>query len=222
MHDLPYVQAHELQPETTAMMTKICINVSQAIGVNRRRKMALGVQVLAGGNRQALAVAQAADFDFIRAESFVYSHIADEGQMNACAGQLLRYRKAIGGDNIAILTDIKKKHCSHSITADLTVGDFAEAAEFFQADGVILTGTATGRAANPREISEVRSQSRLPIFIGSGITNENLLQFAKADGYIVGSHFKTGGRWQNQLDIDRIHRLVEAVKKMSAVRKSIP
>ena len=30
--------------------------------------------------------------------------------MNSCAGDLLRYRKQIGADNIKIFTDIKKKH----------------------------------------------------------------------------------------------------------------
>lgn len=67
-------------------------------------------QILAGGNQQALAVALAAGLDFIRAEGFIFSHVADEGLMNACAGELLRYRKHIGANNVNILTDIKKKH----------------------------------------------------------------------------------------------------------------
>lgn len=48
--------------------------------------------------------------DFIRAEGYVFSHVADEGLLNACAGDLLRYRKKIGADNVQIFTDIKKKH----------------------------------------------------------------------------------------------------------------
>lgn len=48
--------------------------------------------------------------DFIRAEGFVFSHVADEGLLNACAGDLLRYRKLIGADHVRIFTDIKKKH----------------------------------------------------------------------------------------------------------------
>jgi predicted TIM-barrel enzyme len=47
-------------------------------------------------------------FQFIRAEGFVFSHVADEGLMNACAGQLLRYRKQLGiEEKVAIFTDIK-------------------------------------------------------------------------------------------------------------------
>lgn len=48
--------------------------------------------------------------DFIRAEGFVFSHVADEGLLNACAGDLLRYRKQIGAEHVQIFTDIKKKH----------------------------------------------------------------------------------------------------------------
>lgn len=48
--------------------------------------------------------------DFIRAEGFVFSHVADEGFMNSDAGELLRYRKMIDAENVAIFTDIKKKH----------------------------------------------------------------------------------------------------------------
>ena len=39
-----------------------------------------------------------------------------------------------------VLADIKKKHSSHAITADLDIGETAQAAEFFRADGVIVTG----------------------------------------------------------------------------------
>lgn len=36
--------------------------------------------------------------------------MADEGFLNACAGDLLRYRKQIGAEHVQIFTDIKKKH----------------------------------------------------------------------------------------------------------------
>lgn len=67
-------------------------------------------QILAGGNQEALAVSKACGLQFIRAECFVFSHIADEGLMNACAGPLLRYRKAIDAEEVLIFTDVKKKH----------------------------------------------------------------------------------------------------------------
>ena len=63
-----------------------------------------------GANKEALAVAMATGGSFIRAEGFIFSHVADEGWMDACASELLRYRRSIGAEDVAILTDIKKKH----------------------------------------------------------------------------------------------------------------
>lgn len=69
-----------------------------------------GVQILAAANKEALAVALASGLQFIRVEGFVFAHVADEGLMNSCAGELLRYRKNIGAEHILVFTDIKKKH----------------------------------------------------------------------------------------------------------------
>lgn len=66
--------------------------------------------MLACGNKEALAIANACNLDFVRTEGFVFSHIADEGFTNAMAGELLRYRRNIDAENVLIFTDIKKKH----------------------------------------------------------------------------------------------------------------
>ena len=66
--------------------------------------------LLVGSNREALAVAAASGASFIRAECFVFSHVADEGWMDGCAGDLLRYRRVIGAEDVMVLTDINKKH----------------------------------------------------------------------------------------------------------------
>ena len=47
-----------------------------------------------------------------------------------------------------VFADIKKKHSAHAITADVSLVETAQAAEFFLADGVIVTGTATGHPAD--------------------------------------------------------------------------
>ena len=101
--------------------------------------------MLAGGNREAVAVAQAAGLQFVRAEGFVFSHVADEGWLEGCAGPLLRYRANIGAGEVRVLCDVKKKHSSHAVTTDVGVVDTARAAQFFRADGVILTGRHSHR-----------------------------------------------------------------------------
>lgn len=67
-------------------------------------------QILAGGNKEALSVAKACNLQFVRVEGFVFSHIADEGFIDASAGPILRYRRYIDAESVLIFSDIKKKH----------------------------------------------------------------------------------------------------------------
>lgn len=206
MHDRPYCRGR-VGPEVVATLTTI------AAALRAMTDGPLGLQVLAGANDAALAIAHATGLDFIRAEGFVFAHVGDEGLHEACAPELLRYRRTIGADRVAILADIKKKHSSHAITADVSLADTAEAAEFFLADGVVITGSATGRPANPAELAAVRAATHLPIAIGSGITPANMADYWRdADIFIVGSWYKEGGRWDNAVDPARARAIVEAAK----------
>ncbi|XP_077642563.1 uncharacterized protein F13E9.13, mitochondrial-like [Lonchura striata] len=92
-------------PEVTAALVVVLCSVRWSCPC-----VPLGGQVLCAANQQALTIALAAGLDFIQVEGCVFSHVADEGIINACAGDLLRYRKHIGEDSIQIFADIKKKH----------------------------------------------------------------------------------------------------------------
>ena len=203
MHDVPYVQRPG--PEIATAMAVVAREVKKA-----HPQLPLGLQILAGANQEALSAALAAGADFIRAEAFVFGHVADEGYMDSCAGALLRHRKTIGAEHIAVFTDIKKKHSAHAITADVDIVQTAHAAEYFLSDGLILTGAATGEAASVDELRAVHAATKLPVLVGSGITAENLESYLPlADAFIVGSHFKKDGYWANALDPARIRRLLD-------------
>src|SRR5215470_5998492 len=139
MHDRPYLKGG-VGPEITAAMTVLAREIKRETG------LVLGIQVLAAANREALAIAHASGADFVRVEGFVYAHVADEGVIESSAGELLRYRRTIGAERILIFADIKKKHAAHAITADVTLVETAKTAEFFLADGVIVSGPTTGEA----------------------------------------------------------------------------
>lgn len=204
MHDVPYLNRH-VGPEITAALTRVSSEVRAATD------LPLGLQILAGANQAALSVAQAAELQFIRAEGFVFGHIADEGLMQSDAGELLRFRKQMGADNIQIFTDIKKKHSSHAVTSDISLEDTVAAAAFFLSDGVIITGTHTGKPVNQAELARVYASTDIPVLVGSGVTPEGLPQiWEQADAFIVGSYFKTKGNWQNDPDPERIQRLLQA------------
>ncbi|KAK6751223.1 hypothetical protein RB195_002915 [Necator americanus] len=55
MHDIPYVKP-PIGPEITSAMSLACRTVTETLG-KKREQMLLGVQILAGANKEALAVA---------------------------------------------------------------------------------------------------------------------------------------------------------------------
>ena len=122
MHDTPYLRAR-VGPEIVAAMAVIARSAKDRAG------LPCGVQILAGANSEALAVALAAGLDFVRAEGFSFAHVADEGLIQSSAAELLRYRRAIGAGRVRIWADVKKKHSSHAITADMGIGDTARAVD---------------------------------------------------------------------------------------------
>ncbi len=254
MHDAPYVHAQH-GPEVAAIFTRVALAIRAAVGP----KMVMGVQVLSGGAKEALAIAHAAcgtpqptkasaqrsrgkekaskrpspsvgadEFPidlsegFIRCENFVFSHVADEGLLaTAEAGPLLRYRRAIGADGggksrgrvVKVFCDIKKKHASHALTADVSIADAVEAAEFFGADGVIITGTATGKPTSIDDVREAAEATTLPVLVGSGVAPDNASALLEhADALIVGSWIKRGGHWRNPVDAKRAQAMVKAVR----------
>lgn len=222
MHDRPYLHGPK-GPEVVAAMTRAALAVREAAP-----DLPLGIQVLSGGNREALAIAHVAaaagpapEFyrgGFIRCENFVFAHIADEGLLpEAEAGPLLRERRRLGADGedgVRIFADIKKKHASHAITADVSLAETAAAAEFFGVDGLIVTGRSTGLPTSVEDVAAVAEATELPVFVGSGVTPETIAPLLEhADGLIVGSWIKRFGRWENPIDPERCARLAEAFRR---------
>ena len=208
MHDRPYLN-RSVGPEIVASMTAV------AVALRRKLHIPVGIQILAGANKDAMAVALAAGLDFIRAEGFVFGHLADEGWMNSDAAELLRYRKSIGADRIQIFTDIKKKHSSHAASGDISLAETAKAAEFFLSSGVVVTGKATDKKANENEVREVKQATHLPVIIGSGIDIENIsIYWDLADAFIVGSSFKKEGKWENETDEKRVRAFMSRINEL--------
>lgn len=207
MHDRPYL-AHAGGADTVATFAVAVAAVTAAV------RIPVGVQVLSGATSAALAIAHAAGGSFVRAEGFVFASVADEGLLaEACAGPLLRERRRLGATNVRILADIRKKHSSHAITGDLDGAAWARAAEFFGADGVIVTGAETAAVVDMQELAAVRAATRLPVLVGSGATPQSAAALLEhADALIVGSALKREGLWSNDIDHARADEMVRAAR----------
>ena len=217
MHDFPCVHEREQGPEVAAFMTRVAVCVKRQVG-----QMPVGVQVLFQANKTALAVALAAQCDFIRAEGWTHAHVSDKGIAEACAGKVLRYRRTIGASRIPVFCDVKKKHASHAWTADLPIEEVTELMNLHAADGVIVTGARTGIEPDEDDLHAVRSSTSLPVLIGSGVTVENFEHLIDlADGFIVGSALKEGGVWNAPVCEDRVEAIVEVAKHARRAHSSI-
>jgi len=115
-----------------------------------------------------------------------------------------------------VFADIKKKHSAHAITADVDIVETAKAAEFFQADGVIVSAYPTGQPADAGEV-ESRQQRRVhsdadwfghhagqhrELFVGSGVYR-----------WFFGQQ---NGMWANSLEERRVEAVARAFGKLPA------
>ncbi|MBV8859276.1 MAG: BtpA/SgcQ family protein [Acidobacteria bacterium] len=208
MHDVPYLRGG-VGPEIVAAMAVVARAVKAEAG------LPVGVQILAGANLESIAVAHAAGLDYVRVEAYAFAHVADEGLIQSSAAELLRFRRKIGAEGVRVWADVKKKHSSHAITADVSLGETCAAVEFMRGDAVIVSGSATGEPPRAADVKEAGLHCRLPVLLGSGVTPENVAEFFDAaDGFIVGSYFKEGGLWSNTVDAARVRRMVEAVREL--------
>jgi membrane complex biogenesis BtpA family protein len=204
MNDAPYLRGR-VRPETVAAFA-VCAEAVAGLGAP------MGVQVLAGAYAETLGVAVATGAAFLRVEAFAWAHVADEGWMDACAGELLRARRSLGAE-VGIAADVQKKHAAHAVTADLSLTELAEGTAFCGADVLVITGQSTGRPTAAADVAQARAAG-LPVWVGSGVGLSDARSLAKlADALIVGSSLKVDGDWHNPVDRDRVRALVRVLRE---------
>lgn len=199
--DVPFSKPEDLGPETASFMAVVTDRVRRAMGVP------MGVNVLANAPIHAFAIAQASGASFIRVNQWANAYVANEGFMEGRAAEAMRYRAALQANHIKVFADSHVKHGSHAIVADRSITELTRDLAFFDADGIIATGQRTGNAATVEEIDEIVAATHLPVLIGSGVSEVNILSILKrAKGVIVASSLKHGGVWWNAVDIERVIR----------------
>jgi membrane complex biogenesis BtpA family protein len=206
--DIPFAKPADLGPETAACMAVI----TQAVRTATR--LPVGVNVLANGAVQALAVAKAAGAAFIRVNQWANAYVANEGFMEGRAAEAARYRAWLHARNVKIFADVHVKHGAHAITADRSIAELARDVEFFDADVAIATGQRTGDSATTEELRTIAAGTSLPVAVGSGVNPDNVGDILSiADAVIVASYLKQDGVWWNEVDPDRVATFMQAVAK---------
>jgi len=156
----------------------------------------VGVNVQFHAYAAELAVAKACGAHFLRAEVFVEYVVTEDGPGSPCAAQLARLNRQWAGPEIVVLADVQSKG-THPVVA-IELEDAARWSQRAGADAVIVTGAATGVATPLDSVRRVKAAVTVPVLAGSGVTEETVAAtLVVADGVIVGTAVKEGGRVEN-------------------------
>ncbi|MCM1983341.1 photosystem I biogenesis protein BtpA [Lyngbya confervoides] len=173
----------------------------------------MGINVLRNDAKSALAIAANVDAQFIRVNVLTGVMATDQGIIEGCAHDLLRYRQQLGCD-VKIFADVLVKHARPLGTPNLTTA-VQETIERGLADAVILSGWGTGSPPTTEDLELAsKAAAGVPVLIGSGADWENIPHLmAAADGVIVSSSLKRNGQISQPIDPIRVSRFVEAMRR---------
>ena len=196
-------------PETVASMTAIGKEIAKQID------LPIGVNVLRNGARAALAIAHVIRARFIRVNVFTESLVTDQGIINACAHDLMRYRKQLRAEEVQVYADVRSKHAAPLVPRPVEESA-RDAAYRGMADGLIITGPRTGAEPDCGQLRRIKnSVPDRPVLIGSGLTSRNATKLlGEADGAIVGTSLKEAGVIERPVDETRVKELVRTVERV--------
>ncbi len=180
--------------------------------VRRNVSLPIGIDAAFNDYKTSLSIAKILDADFIRTPVFVDTVVYFGGTIQPSAADCMRYREELKGSNIKILADIQVKH-SYMLVPSITLVESAKMAVDCGADGLIITGAASGHATPIESLENVKKNVKIPVFVGSGVKTDNIKdQMNIADGAFIGSSIKKGGVLTNPIDSALASDLIAAYK----------
>jgi len=204
--DTPFFKGR-VPPHVLTIMTRIALELP-------RDDALAGVNILRNDAAGALAVATACGLDMVRINVHSGAMVTDQGIVEGDAARTLRAREQLAAE-VAILADINVKHAA-PVASVFDIRDAAhDAAYRGLADGLIVTGNATGNPCSPGDLVAVRGAvPDRPLFAGSGVSAETVREtLLQADGVIVGTWIKKRGRVEEPVDPSRAREFVKEARR---------
>jgi uncharacterized protein len=163
--------------------------------------------------RAALSVAAATGASFIR-EVVTGVYESDMGLWNSDAAGLLRERRRLGADGVAVLMNVAPEFASSIGTR--SVAQVARSAVVSSlADAILVSGPMAGAEPQLDALREAKDavDGAVPVLVNTGAKSTNVREFLSvADGAIVGSDLKVDGGTWNPVDPERVARFLEAAR----------
>ncbi len=192
--------------QTIAAMTAIGRDII------RVSKIPVGINVLRNDALAALSIATAIEAQFMRVNVHMHAIVCDQGIVTGRAYDTLRL-KSLLQSQVQIWADVQVKHAAPLGEISLA-HECEDMCERGLVDAVIVSGAATGKSTRLDDVIAAKKASTVPVIIGSGMTPDNMAElYPHADGFIIGSYFKKDGVCVNELDPQRISKMMVAINQ---------
>lgn len=202
---MPYLK--RVRPETTAAMARVIGELKSEI------RIPFGVNVL-WDPYASLDLAAATNGLFIR-EIMSGVYASDFGLWDTNTGEIARHKTRLGLDNLKMLYNIVPEAAKY--LAERPVEDIAKSTVFNNRPDVIcVSGMTAGIGADMSVLERVKNAiPDTAVFANTGCkvnTIENI--FRIADGAVVGTTFKKNGKFENQVELDRVKEFMDKVRSI--------
>jgi membrane complex biogenesis BtpA family protein len=192
--------------EGVAMMARVVAEVAP-------RDRPFGVDYLWDA-QAALSVAAATGASFIR-EVATGVYESDMGLWTPDAGALLRRRRELNAEHVAVFMNITPEFASTLGTRDLATTARSVSVSSL-ADAILVSGPMAGAEPSLDAVRAAKSGcGDTPVFANTGVKSTNVREFlGVADGVIVGSDLKVDGGTWNPVDAERAERFMAEVRQV--------
>jgi membrane complex biogenesis BtpA family protein len=162
----------------------------------------------------ALSVAAATGASFIR-EVATGVYESDMGLWAPDAGALLRRRRELNAEHVAVFMNITPEFASTLGTRDLATTARSVSVSSL-ADAILVSGPMAGAEPSLDAVRAAKSGcGDTPVFANTGVKSTNVNEFlSAADGVIVGSDLKVDGGTWNPVDPERAERFIAEVRQV--------
>lgn len=200
--DIPYVQT--VSPAVVACYTRIVTEVKKELTIP------FGIGVLLDPYA-TISIASATGAAFCRG-AFSLNAVSDYGKVDRNPGEIWRYAKSIGAENISVYTGIEA-HSGTILDTRSTVEKYLSGVNSLPIAGYIVSGP--GKTPYKESVMAKCKEANpdIPIIFNNGSTPENVKgMLSYCDAVLVGTAIKRDGYLYNEIDRDRAKRFIDAAK----------
>ena len=206
---LPYQR--KVDYVTVASMARVIGELRSEIAVP------YGVNI-ASNPMAAIDLAVATNAQFVRA-AFTGAYLSEAGIINTDVAQAVRRRLYLNHTDIKMLFKVNPE--SDVYLAARSLQKITKSILFLCfPDGLCVSGVSARSETDDDILKDVKAVAdSVPVFCNTGCTAQNVAQkLSVVDGVCVGTAFKKDGKFENQVELQRVVEFMDAVRAYRATK----